>query len=122
MELLPAELLAAGVLSRLDARSLGRVACVSVAIHKLAIADEAWRPLLLKQGLTESGLALWQRQQLQPSLMQLFAFADRYHEALEFEVLSYKKMPRRADGAFHACLEFANPCVFNTRLLLMILC
>jgi hypothetical protein len=41
--------------------------------------------------------------------MQLFAFADRYHEALEFEVLSYKKMPRQTGGAFHACLEFANP-------------
>ena len=96
MDLLPAELLAAGVLSRLDPRSLGRVACTSRAVQRLACADDAWRPLLLAQGMTTAGITLWQEgtpadaQGKRPSLMQLFAFADRYHEALEFEVLSHR--------------------------------
>jgi hypothetical protein len=135
MEQLPAELLAGGVLRRLDSRSLGRVACTSRAIHRLASADEAWRPLLLAQGVTAAGLALWKRQrrptheqqQVAPvaeeeaaagedgpgessaSLMQLFAFADRYHEALEFEVLSHRPSRRGSGGHWNACLEFANP-------------
>eukprot|EP01043_Picozoa_sp_COSAG02_P017107 COSAG02_NODE_769_length_17369_cov_8.151013_5_plen_387_part_00 len=118
MELLPAELLAAGILSRLDSRSLGRVACTSRAVRRLASADGAWRPLLLEQGMTNAGIALWQDedeaihgggQQTRPPLMRLFAFADRYHEALEFEVLSHRPSRTGTGGHWNACLEFANP-------------
>ena len=109
MPWLPAELLASAILSRLDARSLSCVALASRAVHRLATADAAWRALLLAQGFTAQGLALWQGEgEQRPSLMKLFAFADRYHEALEFEVLSHRH------SSFHATLEFCNP--WSTRV------
>eukprot|EP01052_Picozoa_sp_SAG31_P056541 SAG31_NODE_16243_length_717_cov_0.914239_1_plen_142_part_10 len=97
LDTLPAELLASAILSCLDARALGQVAVTNRAVHRLATADEAWRPLLLLLGFTAQGLRLWQESgaaaqpgRRAPSLMQLFALADRYHEALEFEVLSHR--------------------------------
>jgi hypothetical protein len=65
--------------------------------------------------MTNAGIALWQgdthgsAQDKQPSLMRLFAFADRYHEALEFEVLSHRASRTGTGGHWNACLEFANP-------------
>jgi hypothetical protein len=118
MEELAAELLVA-VLVHLDTRSLVRLCCTSRAVRKAAMSDEAWRPQLLTQGVTEAGMALWQQGRLggggsdrattdaTPRLIHLFLFADRYHEAIEFEVLSHRRQ-----GSFNACLEFAN--VFHT--------
>ena len=70
METLPAELLVAGLMSRLDAHSLGRLCCTSRTIHSIGATDEAWRPLLLRQGVTQLGMSLWQADG-GPSLLQL---------------------------------------------------
>ena len=83
MQALPAELLVSHLLTKLDARSLSRVAMTSSAVHKLASDDQAWRQQLQSQGMRPLGMTHWPH-----SLMSLFVFSDRLHEALEFEVAS----------------------------------